>query len=162
MRDAISPGKQTLPNDALASYVDRDPRLATGGIGVRRGATGVKRTVVRAQPGRPSSAVDDAGGSIGRDGPIPALSCARLPPPRRERLQAGPRLAALRKAATVNNVMARFWRVRILEVDALGRARAGDIDAARRRSAIATALEEHVSARRPAPIVGETATRSGG
>lgn len=82
---------------------------------------------------------------------------------------AAERLARLRESATVKNTMPRFWRVRLLEVVAVGHARRGDFEAALTAITDATALEETFSPppgppssiKPPHELAGEIALQAG-
>jgi tetratricopeptide (TPR) repeat protein len=140
MRGDISPESRHFLNDALASYVveTRDWQNADA-------LFSTAQTPEISAGAKPARAVEFCGGGPenvamqGADVPafIRAFAAAAAGLP-----EADDRLAALRKAVTVNNTIARFWRIRILEVAAVGLARTGEFDDANKAILSATALEE--------------------
>jgi len=143
MRDAIAPDGLHFLNDALAAYVIETRNWAeaetlfaatapkSGGVPRPNSARGVEIC------GAPTLPATTGAGGADTAAYVRAFAAASSGAPNAEQ-----RLEALREAATINNVMARFWRIRILELTALCRAQAGDAEAALRALREATTIEE--------------------
>ena len=146
MRADISPESRHFLDDALASYVletrewpQAEKLFAAASpspMASRRAALAPNGQRLEFCGGPPS---DDPTTRVGADMPafVRAFAAAADGASDAER-----RLAELRQAATVNNTIARFWRIRTLEVDALRRSRLGQFDRALAAVREATTLED--------------------
>lgn len=140
MRPDIPPESQHFLHRAVAAYVieTRDWSAASALFGPRGPdePSGGRRNVEMCG-GDPTQSDTDPRATADLPMFIEAFAAAALGLPDAER-----QLGALRKAATVENAMARFWGVRTLEVVALHRARHQDLEGAVVALRQAIALEE--------------------